>query len=198
MEMINKNVKQVMLQPLKREHIALKIKGITPLLMEKLPMEVVERYDKKKSKQMSSKDDKSEEEKLQDKTYYTEDGNVGFPASGFAKGMVEVAPYIDGLDKKKVRGSVRILGNIIPINFKKQTVNKSYGKTSGRTKSPRLILRPEYQDWSCELQIVYNKTNISMEQIINLINWAGFQMGLGGFRPACGGSYGQYEVMKNG
>lgn len=189
--------KVVELQPLLRERMQLRVKGLTSLLTEKMDMNVVERYDKKRSKQMSKKDDKPEEDKLEGKIHYTDNGNIGFPASGFMKGMVEVAPYIDGLDKKLVRGSVRILENIIPINFKERAVNKTYGKTSGRKPTPRLILRPEFKEWSCTLDIMYNKSNISADQIVNLVNWAGFQRGLGAFAPRNGGTYGQYEVVTN-
>jgi len=190
----NKSEKSVLLQGLKKENITVKIVGVTPLLMEKMPVKVIDDIDKKKSRQMVEKDSRSEEDKIPEKIHYTEDGNVGFPASGFMKGMVEVAPYLEGLDKKRVRGSVRINGNIIPINFENQTVNKAYGKTSGISKSPRPIMRPEFRGWTCELNITYNAANISLEQIVNLINYAGFHMGVGGWRPACSGSYGQYEV----
>lgn len=183
------------LQPLVRDEMKLKIRGLTPLLQEKMDMSVVEKYDKKKGKKiLGNDDDRVEMEKVESKIHYTDDGNVGFPASGFAKGMVEVAPYLD-LDKKRIRGSIRVLGNIIPINFKQQVLNKSWGKTSGITRSPRKIIRPAFIDWSCELVIQFNKNTISAEQIVNLLNYAGFHMGLGGWRPEKGGSYGQYEVV---
>jgi len=192
------NKRQVTLQPLVKEQITVKIRGVSSLLTDPMDMEVVERYDKKKSKQFSEKDTKSEEEKAKNKIYYTEDKKPGIPAAAFAKGMVAVAPYIDGLDMKLVRGSIRVMGNIIPLEFKKMVMNKTYGRSSGITKAPRLIIRPEFKEWSCRLEIIYNKSNISAEQIINLINWAGFQIGVGGFRPEKSGSYGQYEVVPDG
>jgi len=184
----------VVLQQLKRKTMTVSIKGLTPLLIEKMDEAVVERYNKKKGKKVTEKDEKLEEEKVEGKLHLTEDGNIGFPAAGFMKGMVEVAPYLDGLDKKKVKGSVRILGNIVPIDFEKQTINVTWGRQSGITKAPRKIIRPEFEDWSCKLIVMYNESNISAEQIINLINWAGFQQGLGGWRPEHSGTYGQYEV----
>jgi len=194
--MIKKNQTKVQLQELKKEKIIIHIVGSTPLLMEKMDMDVVERYNLKKGKKLSTKDDKIEEEKYEAKKHFTDDGKIGFPSTGFLKGMVEVAPYIDGLDKKKVRGSVRILGDIIPIVYKKELTDVKWGKTSGISKAPRKIVRPKFVDWSCKLEIVYNSTNISAEQIINLVNWAGFQMGVGGFRPEHSGTFGQYEVKK--
>lgn len=193
-----KDVKQeVEIKPLSKQQIRLKIKGLTPLLMEKMDMAVVEAYNKKKANKLVEKDRRAEEDKLGDKIYYDEKGNIGFPASGFARGMVEVAPYLE-MTKKDVKGSVRILGNIIPINFKKQTVNVAWGRSSGMTKAPRKIVRPEFHDWACELEIMYNANNISIEQIVNLVNWAGFQQGLGSWRAEKGGAYGSYEVVVDG
>jgi hypothetical protein len=189
---------EIELKPLKKKTIRLKIKGTTNLLMEKMDMDVVEAYNKKKAKKMVDKDERLEEDKIGDKIHYTEDGNIGFPVSGFAKGIVEVAPYIEGLDKKMVRGSIRILGNIVPINYKKQTINVAWGKSSGITKAPRKIVRPEFHDWSCTLDVMFNESNISIEQIVNLFNWAGFQQGLGSWRPEKSGSFGQYEVVIDG
>ena len=190
------NQTKIQLQELKKEKITINIVGLTPLLMEKMDMDVVERYNLKKGKKLSNKDDKLEEEKYEAKKHFTDDGKIGFPSTGFLKGMVEVAPYIDGLDKKKVRGSVRILGDIIPIKYEKELKDVKWGKTSGISKAPRKILRPKFVNWSCKLEVVYNSTNISPEQIFNLVNWAGFQMGVGGFRPEHSGTFGQYEVKK--
>ena len=194
--MTKTNQTKVQLQELKKEKITINIIGLTPLLMEKMDMDVVERYNLKKGKKLSNKDDKLEEEKYEAKKHFTDDGKIGFPSTGFLKGMVEVAPYIDGLDKKKVRGSVRILGDIIPIAYKGELKDVKWGKTSGITKAPRKIIRPKFVNWSCKLEVVYNSTNISPEQIFNLVNWAGFQMGVGGFRPEHSGTFGQYEVKK--
>jgi len=190
------NQTNISLQKLQKEKVVVKLIGLTPLMMEKMDMDVVERYNLKKGKKLSAKDDKLEEDKYEAKKHFTDDGKLGFPSTGFLKGMVEVAPYIDGMDKKKVRGSVRILGDIIPINFKQEIKDVKWGKTSGISKAPRKIIRPKFTDWSCELEIVYNATNISAEQVINLLNWAGFQMGVGGFRPEHSGTFGQYEVKK--
>ena len=190
-----KDKEEVEIKTLMKKQIKVKIKGVTPLLIEKMDMGVVETYNKKKAQKMTKKDTRLEEEKSEAKLHYTEEGHIGFPASGFYKGMIEVAPYLDGLDKKLVRGSVRVLGNILPIEFSDKLMNTAWGRQSGKIKAPCKIVRPELKNWSCVIEIIYNASNISAEQIVNLVNWAGFQMGLGSWRPEKGGSYGQYEVM---
>lgn len=191
--MAKKGKNAVGVHKLDKKRIQVPVQGVTPLLMEKMDPRVAKTYDKKKSHKTVKEDTRSEKEKVQDKIHHTEDGNIGFPAAGFKQGMVEVAPNLD-LYKKTVRGSVRVVGNIIPIDYEEQTVNEAIGKTAGRSQSPRLILRPEFRNWKCTLEIMYDAGSISAEQIVNLLNHAGFHMGLGGWRPQCDGSYGQYEV----
>lgn len=195
--MEKKKNKEVELKKLVKEQIKLKLRGITgtTLLMEKMDMDVVEKYDKKKAQKITKKDTRLEKEKVEDKIHHTKEGNIGFPAAGFKGGMIEVAPKL-GLYKKDVRGAVRVLGNIIPINFKEQQVNETWGRQTGITRAPLLIIRPEFIDWSCELDIRYDASVISAEQVVNLVNYAGFHQGIGSWRPEKGGTHGEYEVVR--
>lgn len=192
--MVEKKKEEIEVRKLVKTQLKVPIRGTSPLLMEKMDMAVVQKYNKKKALKMTKTDTRLEEEKVPDKIHHTENGNVGFPASGFMKGMIESAPNL-GLYKKDVRGSVRIAGNIIPIDFKKQVVNEAWGRQSGISKAPMLIVRPEFREWSCELDITFDASVVSTEQIVNLINSAGFHQGIGSWRPEKGGSYGQYEVV---
>ena len=190
------NQTNVQLQQLKKEQIDVEITGVTSLLMEAQDEFAAENIERKKTKQVPIEDRRTAEEKYENKKWKTSDGKPGILASAFHKGMIAVAPYIEGLDMKRVRGSVRVLGDVIPINYKTEKTNIKFGKDSGMTKAPRKIVRPEFTNWSCKIRVVYNSTNISAEQVINLLNWAGFQVGVGGFRPEHSGNFGQYEVKK--
>ena len=55
-------------------------------------------------------------------------------------------------------------------------------------------MRNAFEDWSVELIIQYNKQNLSAEQIINVLNWAGFHIGVGGFRKEKTGNFGSFHV----
>lgn len=191
------DVTEISIQPLKKVSMTVKLKGLTPYLASKMDMISVENIERKKNSQMVIKDTRTEEQKTQDKIHHTTDGKVGIPSSAFMKGMVEMSPYIEGLDKKRVMGSVRIIQDIVPIKFKKQSVHETWGINSGMSKAPKIIRRPMFTDWDCELQIMFNSSNISAEQIVNLLNWAGFQSGVGGWRAQKGGAFGSYEVAKS-
>ena len=186
---VNK-VEAVNIQPLIKKTMTVKIRGVTPLLMSKMDMISVDNIKRKKNSQMVVKDTRSEDQKTKDKIHYTPDGKPRIPGATFMKGMVECAPYIDGLDKKRVTTSVTIVGDIVPIKFKKQSVHETWGINAGMSKAPKIIRRPMFSDWECELDLMFNSTNISAEQVVNLLNWSGFQMGVGGWRKQKGGAFG--------
>ena len=52
------------------------------------------------------------------------------------------------------------------------------------------------EDWECELVIQFDQNNISPNDLVNLLNYAGFYYGIGVWSPRakCGGKYGMYEV----
>ena len=186
--------KKIEIRELTKESIKLKIVGVTPLLMEKMDMSVVEFYDGKKGKKNVVKDTRTEEEKVESKAYKDSDENYVLPSHMILKCLEETAPYIEGLDKKRVKGSIRFKKPEFRLDYGSYCINRTSGKTSGMTKAPRLILRPQFNDWSCEVDIIYNSGLISAELLFNMFNIAGFNLGLGGWNPFHGGTYGQFEV----
>ena len=190
-------MEKVSFKPLKLASLKLKVDGMTPYLPEPMDMEVVERYDKKRSKQSYNKDDLSEEDKVKEKYYFTRDGKKGVPTRAFYNAMIRASMYL--FDKKdggmrNVKEGVSILGDVVPLNYSREEVLLHWGRSSGMTKAPRKILRNAFFDWSTELTIQYNQSQLSAEQIINLLNWAGFHIGVGGFRKEKTGTYGSFFV----
>ena len=130
---------------------------------------------------------------VEEKIYYTDDGKVGFPASGFKKAIVEVAPYLDGADKKLVKGSLQIVGNLVPLKFKTRVINKSTCIPQ-RGGAPMEVWRPEFRDWTAKLDIRYNASQITPNQIVELAKLAGFHIGVGAWTPQHNGSFGMFTV----
>jgi len=186
--------KQVVIEPIRISEMKVEIVGTTPLLMEKMSEETLQGLintmegkgkDKKKVRDFGSE--------VESKIHRTSDGKVGFPVSGFKKAIVESAPYMDGMNKK-LANSIVIIGDIVPIKFKSQKVNKTFGRDSGIKRSPRPIWRPEFTDWSCELKVRFNSSLISPEQVVGLFKLAGFHIGIGGWTPQHSGQYGMFTI----
>lgn len=189
-----KKAKEVVIEPISIKAFKVNVVGTTPLLMERMDPEtmqsMINKMEGKGSDKNKIKDFQADVEK---KIHRNEKGDVCFPASGFKKAIVEAAPYLDGMDKKLAK-SIVVVGDLVKINFTKQVTNKTVGRDSGIKRSPRPIWRPEFQNWSCELEIRYNEKLITPEQIIGLVKLAGFHIGVGGWTPQHSGSYGMFTV----
>lgn len=189
---ININIKALTLGILN-----INIIGDSPYMSEPMDMAVLEKYNKIKSKQSYKKDDLSEEEKVKAKFYYTEDGEIGIPSRAFYNSMIRGSSYLFDIKHggmRNIKEGITIMGDILPLKFKKQKVLTHWGRTSGMKGSPRKIMRNAFYDWEVKLSIRYNKNNLSAEQIINVLNWAGFHIGVGGFRKEKTGNFGAYHI----
>ena len=188
---------KISLKKLETGTIVVKIVGDSPYMPEPMDMAVLEKYNKIKSKQSYTKDDISEEEKVKVKFYYTEDEQFGIPARAIYNSMIRASSYLFDIKQggmRNIKEGVTVVGDILPLKFKKQKVVTHWGRTSGMKGSPRKIMRNAFEDWSVEVTIQYNKANISSEQIINVLNWAGFHIGVGGFRKEKTGNFGAFHI----
>lgn len=189
------NLKKIEIKAMK-----LKIVGTSPYLPEPMDMAVLERYNSIKSKKSYTKDKIPEEEKVKAKVYLTEEGEEGIPARAIFNSMIRGSSYLfekkDG-GMRNIKEGIILEGDILPITYKKKTILTHWGRTSGRKGSPRKIMRNAYHDWETEVTIIYNSNILSPEQIVNVLNWAGFHIGVGGFRKEKTGNFGSYRVDFN-
>jgi len=191
---------KISLKKLEIGTIKVKIVGDSPYLPEPMDMAVLEKYNKIKSKQSYTKDDISEEEKVKAKFYYTEDEKYGIPARAIYNSMIRASSYLFDIKQggmRNIKEGVTIVGDILPLEFKKQKVLTHWGRTSGMKGSPRKIMRNAFEGWSVEVTIQFNKANLSAEQIVNVLNWAGFHIGVGGFRKEKTGNFGAFHIDFN-
>lgn len=180
--------------------LKIKIIGDSPYLPEPMDMAVLEKYNSIKSKQSYTKDDISEDEKVKAKFYYTEDEKYGIPARAIYNSMIRGSSYLFDIKQggmRNIKEGVTVMGDILPLKYKKQKVITHWGRTSGMKGSPRKIMRNAFEDWEVELTIQFNKANLSAEQIVNVLNWAGFHIGVGGFRKEKTGNFGSFHVDLN-
>lgn len=185
------------IQKLKISSMKVKIIGTTPYLPEPMDNEVLDKYDGPKG---SAKDQivLTEAEKATKKYYYTDSGKYGMPVRGFYKSMIKASSYFYKKSEggmRNIKEGITILGDIIPIRYKNIKQIQHWGRSSGQTKAPRKIIRNAFHEWETTLEIQYNSTEITPEAIINILNWAGFYIGVGGFRKECTGNFGMFEVV---
>ena len=93
--------------------------------------------------------------------------------------------------KTKFDNSLNIVakGNLIPIKFTEHCVDEKL--MSPKKGSPVLVRMNRFSGWSAEFTIQFTENVYSLEQIINIINLAGFGLGIGSGRTS---GYGRYHV----
>lgn len=99
----------------------------------------------------------------------------------------EISQYATKFD-----ANINILGkgdNLVPIKFAEHHVDEKL--MSPKKGSPVLVYLNRFSGWSADITVSYLENVYSLEQIINIINLAGFGLGIGSGRTS---GYGRYHV----
>ena len=114
-------------------------------------------------------------------------------AFGLKKAFGEAVVRL-GIDtySTKFDASVNILapGGLVPIKFAEHHIDEKL--MSPKKGSPVLVHLNRFVGWSANIQLSFIDSVYSSEQLTNIINLAGFGIGIGSGRRSCG--YGRYHV----
>jgi hypothetical protein len=115
----------------------------------------------------------------------------GFPSVAFKTAAVDACSHIDGVTKVEARGAFHVAGEYVVINGtptpREDMVRIGMGTAD-------LRYRGEFREWSADIDFRYNANVLSLEQVVNLFNTAGFAIGVGEWRPQRDGSFGMFHV----
>ena len=189
----------IQIQPINKGVLKVKIGAIegSTLIVHRLTDEAVEKFMGRESGIASKKELRNYDNEYESCFYYTDDKKYGFPAGGFMGAMLDACVPLD-IAKTQIKRSIRLLGDIYPLTYKKVNRRIDHPRRSGRNSTPDTRHRPEFVDWTCELIIQYDTNQITPDQIINLINQAGFSTGIGDWRPGApksSGTHGMFKVV---
>ena len=127
----------------------------------------------------------------------------GFPVTGIKQSIITGA-YRAGLDIKmtEMRGIMYMTGatpastnDIAEIIGPAPVIREDMVRVGGISKSADIRYRAEFKEWEIPFNIEYHEDGkYSLEQIINLVNYGGFYVGIGEWRPEKDGQSGMYEL----
>lgn len=131
-----------------------------------------------------------------------------FSEEGMKKALKENAPCLTAFGLKKSFGQAVVQngidtystkfnagmnivasGNLVPIKFAKHLIDEKL--MSPKRGAPVLVRLNRFTGWSAVFTIQYTGAVYSLEQIVNIINMAGFSIGIGSGRTS---GYGRYHV----
>ena len=186
--------KTVVLEPIEIQRLNVTITGDAPLVTHKWSAKARKQMlDKQMKQAKQAKEAKDPAADFNEARYITEDGRDGFPSSGIKKSIMSAFRYADGIKKVEIAGALHVEPSkeLVPIDGPAPTMREDMVRV-GMTTDIRY--RPEYVGWSMTFDVVYNARAISAEQIVGLVNIAGFGVGIGENRPEKGGSWGMFHV----
>lgn len=127
----------------------------------------------------------------------------GFPVTGIKQSIITGA-YRGGLDVKQteLRGTFFIEGatdvsttDIAEIVGSEPVMREDMVRVGGMSKSADIRYRGEFKEWKIPLRLTYHANGkYSLEQILNMVNYGGFYVGIGEWRPEKDGQFGMYKL----
>jgi hypothetical protein len=188
----------VNLKPINRERIVITIEGTTVLIhhkwAEKALREIREKKGGKKTRERSIC---NPEQEGQDAAYMTADGRFGVPLLAIKSAIISAAHKDIGIEKTLVRKALFIRSEdpsmVLPMRCETPTIREDFVRVGqGGTD---LRYRPEFAaGWEVDLDIEYDAEFLNPNDIVNLIERAGFGVGICEWRPEKGGEFGRFRV----
>lgn len=183
--------------------------GDSPLIVhawsEKAKKEMLDKQMKKAKPAKEAKDPQAD---FEASMYRLSDGGYGFPSVAFKNAAVTAGTSVAGLTKIQARQAFHIMGEDVDIagafDGSKSRVNLARIDGDDPTMREDMVrvgmgtadlrYRPEFKEWSTKILVRYNRNVLSESQILNLLNTAGFAVGVGEWRPEKDGQYGMFHV----
>lgn len=195
--MANTTETQLKIQPIKLREIGLWIKSTTPLIqhawsekaMRMMRMTAQER-------RRVPKDARDPEAEGMAAIYRTEDGGYGIPAMAIKSALVSAAHKDFGLPKTEVRKALRFpsTGNL-PMETEDPIIREDIVRVGAGATDIRY--RPEFASWRLFLRFNFDADLVTSQDILNLVDRAGFAVGIGEMRPEKDGEFGCFEVDRD-
>lgn len=198
------------------------IKGTSPLIYHKWDEKAKQMILDKQMKKVVKKEARDPEAEYLNSFYYDSEGNIAFPARNIKQAIVGSARFLNGVAMTVLRGTVFTVGDkdgFIPIliNGKKvkpstlvqEVVNDHIAGMDEKNNSIKMRrdmvtvgmggtdirFRGQVEDWEMEFLIKFDADVLSPEQVLNLLQRAGFSQGLGEWRAEKNGESGAFEVV---
>lgn len=193
--MVSKKSQQAIVAEMLIKRASITLKGDSPLIVhawsEKAKREIL---DKQMKKAKSAKEAKNPDALFQEALYRMpgEYDIYGFPAVAFKSAAVDACSMVSDMTKVNARGAFHIQGDMIKLDYTELVQREDMVRIAMGTADVRI--RPEFRNWSVNFEVRYNSGIISLDQLANLFNVAGFSIGIGEWRPQKDGSFGMFHV----
>lgn len=203
-----KEVKNIEVKAIEPKTLILHIEGQSDLVLNKMNACTIRALTDARKDKAKSLEKPNEWEQVITAMHWYNGTPADFSEEGLKKALVENAPCISAFGLKKSFGeavvrneinkyktkfdaNVNIIArnNLIPIKFTEYFLDEKL--MSPKKGSPVLTRLNRFTGWSADITISFLENVYSEEQIISIVNLAGFGLGIGSGRSS---GYGRYKV----
>lgn len=184
-------------------HATITVRGLSPLIVHRFAEKARKQMaDKQQGKATSKKEAKNPEEEFRASLYVTPgmedakdtaDGKFYVPGLAFKAACVGAARFADA-KMTEIRGAL-FIGERCPLRFDELRMREDVTRLNGSTADLRY--RGEFTGWEADLDVTWSRGVLTLEEVVNLINIAGFSQGICEWRPSSrsGGEFGRFEIV---
>jgi len=203
----------IVLPPLDTRLMEVTVIGDSPLIVHAWSAKAKkEMLSKQMKTARGSKEAKNPRADFESAMYYLADGGYGFPSVAFKAAAVTAGTSVAGVTKIAARQAFHVLGEDVDVKgaFEGSSTRLNLVRIEGAPPTMRedmvrvgmgtadLRYRPEFTTWFARLLVRYNANVLSESQILNLLNTAGFAVGVGEWRAEKDGQSGMFHVAAEG
>lgn len=190
----------IKVKPIEIKKLQFGIVGISPLIQHKWSekgLEMLRMTAQERKKQPKGKRDPQTE--AQAAMYVTENGEPGIPILAFKSALISAAHKDLGLEKTLVRKSMFFpcadVNKVVPMDTDEPICREDFVRIG--QKQTDLRYRPEFKEWRVRIVCEIDAQALTEQDVVNLVNRAGFGVGIGEWRPENGGEYGRFAIDTN-
>lgn len=169
---------------------------------------IKEMLDKQMKKAKPARTSKDPVEDFKTSLYQLPSGGYGFPSVAFKNAAVTAVTSVSGITKIAARQAFQILGEDVEVAGVFDGVKMRQNLVRIEGSEPRMRedmvrvgmavadirYRGEFPDWHAKVLVRFNANVLSPEQILSVLNTAGFAVGVGEWRSERNGQYGAFHV----
>ena len=189
---------QLKVQPISVVKLRFGIRGTAPLIQHNwsekgLSMMRLTAAERRKKPKVARNPEAEAEEAM----YRTEDGSPGVPILAIKSALISAAHKDLGIEKTLVKKSLFFpcadANKCVPLISEEQPICREDIVRIGANQTD-LRYRPEFAQWRVVIECEVDTEALSQQDVVNLVNRAGFGVGIGEWRPEKGGEYGRFEI----
>lgn len=180
------------------KEVIIPIRGISPLIVHNFSDKSKQQMLDIQNKSAKKNRTRNPEEEYLNCLYHLNgsNGKTGFKAMGFKLAMVRAGKAL-GYVMTDLYSAIFVEpddgGELVEVHGKhRMRVGGDYVRLSNGSADIRY--RAEYPKWKCKLRIAYNANVLSNESLAQLVQEAGFGVGIGDWRPQKKGDFGRWEI----